>query len=44
VTVTIVQLVPIAGVSPEPLGIISLVGAAMLVAGSITTAIAKKVS
>ena len=44
VTVTIVQLVPIAGVNPEPLGIISLVGAAMLVIGSITTAAAEKVS
>lgn len=40
-TVSIVQLIPITGVTIEPLGTISLLGAFLVVAGSITTAVAK---
>ncbi|CAI8288654.1 MAG: putative inner membrane transporter YhbE [SAR92 bacterium MED-G29] len=41
-TVSIVQFVPIAGITAEPLQFLSIVGAIMVVCGSMTTAIAKK--
>ena len=41
-TVTIVQLVPITGITAEPIGLLSIIGAVMVVCGSITTAAAKK--
>jgi drug/metabolite transporter (DMT)-like permease len=41
-TVGIVQFIPIAGVTVEPLGAVSVLGAVLVVAGSITTAVAKK--
>lgn len=41
-TVGIVQFIPIAGVTVEPLGVISVLGALLVVSGSITTAVAKK--
>jgi drug/metabolite transporter (DMT)-like permease len=41
-TVGIVQFIPIAGVTVEPLGGISVLGAVLVVAGSITAAVAKK--
>ncbi|MDG1307977.1 MAG: DMT family transporter [Porticoccaceae bacterium] len=41
-TVGIVQLMPFENISAEPLGFISLLGASMVVAGSITSAAAKK--
>ena len=41
-TVGIVQFIPIKGITVEPLGLLSLLGAIMVVAGSITTASAKK--
>jgi drug/metabolite transporter (DMT)-like permease len=40
-TVGIVQFIPIAGINVEPLGFVSLLGALLVVAGSITTAVAK---
>lgn len=40
-TVGIVQFIPIAGINVEPLGSVSLLGALLVVAGSITTAVAK---
>jgi drug/metabolite transporter (DMT)-like permease len=43
-TVGIVQLIPIPGITAEPLGVISLTGAVLVVCGSITTAVAKKTS
>ena len=42
-TVGIVQLIPMEGITVEPLGVISLMGALLVVSGSITTAVAKKV-
>jgi len=42
-TVGIVQLIPMEGITVEPLGVISLLGALLVVSGSITTAVAKKV-
>jgi drug/metabolite transporter (DMT)-like permease len=41
-TVGIVQFIPMVGVAVEPLGIISVLGALLVVTGSITTAVAKK--
>jgi drug/metabolite transporter (DMT)-like permease len=41
-TVGIVQLIPIPGIAAEQLGILSIIGACMVVCGSITTAVAKK--
>ena len=41
-TVGIVQFIPIAGINVEPLGFVSLLGALLVVAGSITTAVARK--
>jgi drug/metabolite transporter (DMT)-like permease len=41
-TVGIVQFIPMVGVAVEPLGIISVLGALLVVIGSITTAVAKK--
>lgn len=41
-TVGIVQFIPIAGVTVEPLGAVSVLGAVLVVAGSITAAVAKK--
>ena len=41
-TVTIVQLVPITGITAEPIRLLSIIGAVMVVCGSITTAAAKK--
>ncbi len=43
-TVGIVQLIPIPGITAEPLGVISIIGAVLVVCGSITTAVAKKTS
>ena len=40
-TVGIVQFIPIAGINVDPLGFVSLLGALLVVAGSITTAVAK---
>jgi drug/metabolite transporter (DMT)-like permease len=40
-TVGIVQFIPIAGINVNPLGFVSLLGALLVVAGSITTAVAK---
>lgn len=42
-TVGIVQLIPLEGITVEPLGLLSLLGAVFVVSGSITTAVAKKV-
>ena len=41
-TVGIVQLIPMEGITVEPLGVFSLLGAILVVSGSITTAVAKK--
>ncbi len=41
-TVAIVQLIPIVGIVVEPLGLLSVLGALLVVCGSITTAVAKK--
>jgi len=41
-TVGIVQLIPMEGITVEPLGVVSLLGAILVVSGSITTAVAKK--
>lgn len=41
-TVAIVQLIPMQGIVAESLQVISLIGALMVVCGSITTAVAKK--
>ena len=41
-TVGIVQLIPMEGITVEPLGVFSLLGAVLVVSGSITTAVAKK--
>jgi len=41
-TVGIVQFIPMAGVTVEPLGIVSVLGALLVVTGSITTAVARK--
>jgi len=41
-TVAIVQLIPMQGIVAESLQAISLIGALMVVCGSITTAVAKK--
>jgi drug/metabolite transporter (DMT)-like permease len=41
-TVGIVQLIPIPGIAAEQLGILSIIGACMVVCGSIITAVAKK--
>jgi len=43
-TVGIVQLIPIPGITAEPLGVLSIIGAILVVCGSITTAVAKKTS
>jgi len=42
-TVGIVQLIPMEGITVEPLGLLSLLGAVLVVSGSITTAVAKTV-
>lgn len=42
-TVGIVQLIPMEGITVEPLGVFSLLGAVLVVSGSITTAVAEKV-
>ncbi|MBT4831916.1 MAG: DMT family transporter [Porticoccaceae bacterium] len=41
-TVGIVQFIPMAGVTVEPLGVVSVLGALLVVTGSITTAVARK--
>lgn len=41
-TVVIVQLIPIGGIAVEPLGALSLLGALMVVCGSVTAATAKR--